>query len=162
MERWILYLHLASVLGFMLAHGVQVQVMWRLHGEPDPARIEWLFHPLPSTRLLQVLLAAIIVTGLIAGFIVPWWRQWWIWVSLALLLGITWAMRRYGAGYLELIERPTMELIEAMSAGADAAELAAKRAAFDRARLSWYPAGMTVIGLGGLAIILWLMVFKPF
>jgi hypothetical protein len=27
---------------------------------------------------------------------------------------------------------------------------------------AWYPVGMTVIGLGGLAVILWLMVFKPF
>jgi hypothetical protein len=27
---------------------------------------------------------------------------------------------------------------------------------------AWHPVGMTVIGLGGLAVILWLMVFKPF
>lgn len=161
-ERWVLFLHLAAVLGFMLAHGVQVTVMWRIRAEPDPEKMEWLFHPMPSTRLLQVLLAAIVLTGGVSAIVAPWWRQWWVWISLALLVAITWVMRRYGGGYFGLIETPTMELIEAAKSGADAAGLAAKRAAYDAARLSPHPFIVTVVGLGGLAVILWLMVFKPF
>ena len=117
-ERWVLFLHLATVLGFMLAHGVQVTVMWRIRAEADPEKQEWLFHSLPSTRLLQVLTAAIVVTGLIGGIVVPYWRQWWMWLSLVLLLAITWAMRRYGGGYFGLMETPTLEVIEAAKSGA--------------------------------------------
>jgi amino acid transporter len=160
--RWVLFLHLAAVLGFMLAHGVQVTVMWRVRAEPDPEKQEWLFHSLPSTRLLQVLIVAIVVTGVIGGIVVPYWRQWWMWLSLVLLLAITWAMRRYGGGYFGLMETPTMEVIEAAKSDADAAGLASKRAAYDAARLSPHPFILTIVGLGGLAVILWLMVFKPF
>lgn len=162
MERWLLFGHLAAVLLFMLAHGVHVQVMWRMRTEADPRRIEWLFHPLPSTRLLQALLAAIIVSGLAAGFVTPWWRQWWMWIALALLLGMTWVMRRYGAGYFELIERAALASIAADDAEVDPALRTATRAEFDRIRLGWHPLGVSVIGLGGLAAILWLMIFKPF
>lgn len=161
-ERWVLFLHLAAVLGFMLAHGVHVTVMWRIRAEPEPERIEWLFHPLPSTRLVQALTVAIVATGVIGGIVVPYWRQWWMWLSLALLVAITWVMRRYGGGYFGLIETPTTELIEAAKSGADGAELAAKRAAYDAARLSPHPFIVTIVGLGGLGVILWLMVFKPF
>lgn len=162
MERWVLYLHLASVLGFMLAHGVQVQVMWRQRGEPDPERNLGLFDPLPGLLLLRLLLGAVIGTGLVAGILVPWWRQWWMWIALALLLAITWLMRRYGGGYYELIQRTATEAIEAAKEGAEASDQAAKRAAFDAARGGWHPIVVSAIGLGGLAIILWLMMFKPF
>jgi hypothetical protein len=61
-----------------------------------------------------------------------------------------------------LIETPTMEVIEAAKSDADPAGLASKRAAYDAARLSPHPFILTIVGLGGLAVILWLMVFKPF
>jgi hypothetical protein len=77
-------------------------------------------------------------------------------------VALTWVMRRYGGGYFGLIETPTMEAIEASKSGADAADLAVKRAAYDAARLSPYPFIVTIVGLGGLGLILWLMVFTPF
>ena len=36
------------------------------------------------------------------------------------------------------------------------------QAGYEAARLSWHVPGMTVIGLGGLLAILWLMMFKLF
>jgi hypothetical protein len=109
-----------------------------------------------------VLTVAIVVTGLIGGIVIPYWRQWWMWLSLVLLLAITWAMRRYGGGYFGLMETPTMEVLEAAKSGGDPAGLALKRGAYHAARLRPHPFIVTVVGLGGLAVILWLMVFKPF
>ena len=43
----------------------------------------------------------------------------------------------------------------------DETEVADKRPAFDQARLSWRVPAMTVAGIGGVAVILWLMVFRP-
>jgi hypothetical protein len=48
--RWVLFLHLAAVLGFMLAHEVQVTVMWRVRAEPDPEKQEWLFQRSEACR----------------------------------------------------------------------------------------------------------------
>jgi hypothetical protein len=38
----------------------------------------------------------------------------------------------------------------------------AAQRAFDAARGGWQVVGVSSIGIGGLAIILWLMMFKPF
>jgi hypothetical protein len=29
-------------------------------------------------------------------------------------------------------------------------------------RLGWRPAAMMIVGLGGVGVVLWLMIFKPF
>ena len=157
MERWLLYLHVASVLGFMLVHGASVQVMWKLRWEPDPERSLHLFDPLSDVRPLRALLVAVIVTGLASGWVGGWWRQWWPWLSLVVLGVIAWAMYRYGAGFYGLIEGAATDAVAARG-GPDAA---AKQAAFEVARRAWHPIGMTVVGLGGVAVILWLMLFKP-
>jgi len=39
MYTWLIYLHVFSVLGFLLAHGSSAAVMFRLRVERDPARI---------------------------------------------------------------------------------------------------------------------------
>ena len=158
MERWLLYLHLAAVLGFMLIHGASVQVTWKMRGEPDPERSLHLFDPLSDVRPLRLVLGAVIVTGLVSGYVGAYWREWWMWAALVLLLAITWLMRLYGGGFYTLIERAATEAIEARGSAREAEA----RSAFDRVRRAWHPVGLTIVGLGGLAVILWLMVFKPF
>lgn len=161
MERWILYLHLLSVLLFMLAHGVQVHVMWRLRTVDDPERSLGVFESLPNLLAMRLLLAAVIVTGFASAILVPaWLSRGWLWGSLMILLGITWAMRRWGGGYFDIVETAAKEALAARGEAADnKAEISTR---FGAARRTWHLAGVTVIGLGGLAVILWLMIFKPF
>jgi hypothetical protein len=67
-------------------------------------------------------------------------------------------MRRWGAGYYTLIEEAaTRALAERYSENA-----AAALDGFAAARAAWHPIGVTVIGIAGIAVILWLMMFKPF
>lgn len=161
MERWVLYLHLLSVLLFMLAHGVHVQVMWRLRTTDDPDKSLTLFESLPDLLVMRVLLAGVVVTGFVSAFLIPaFFGQWWMWISLAILLGITLVMRRWGGAYYGVVEDAATRAIEARRApDADGSAVAAR---FATERATWHFAGVSAIGIGGVAVILWLMVFKPF
>jgi hypothetical protein len=61
-------------------------------------------------------------------------------------------MYRYGAGYFGLIEGAAQRLIEARKTNTDV-ETAQKE--FEKARLSSNPMLVSIIGLVGLAVILW-------
>lgn len=158
MYQWLLFLHIATVLGFMLAHGVQVMVMLQQRREPDPERNLALFDSLPDVLPLRILLVSVVATGFLLVAVLSLWGRWWIWLSLLLLALIWLAMYRFGGAYYTLLEETAARAIEARGTPleADAA------AAFARARRAWHPAALAVTGLGGIAVILWLMVFKPF
>jgi len=157
--EWVVFVHVAAVLGFMLAHGVQVTATWKMRSEPDPQQSLTFFNLLPSVTQLRVLLAVIVLTGAAAAFMGSWWGQGWLWASVLLLAGISAAMWQYAGSYYGLIETAATRLIEV--AGDPAQEPIAQRE-FQVARRSWQPIGMTVIGVGGTLVILWLMMFKPF
>ena len=159
MYQWVVFAHVASVLAFMLAHGIHVTVMWAMRGEPDPERALTFFNDLPVATGLRILLAAVIATGATAGFMGSWWGSGWIWASLVLLAIIAVAMWRFGGGYFGLVQQAAEA---AIGARATDPSNPAPMAAYDAARRSWHTIGMSVLGLGGIAIILWLMMFKPF
>jgi hypothetical protein len=159
MYQWLIFLHVAAVLAFMLAHGVHVAAMWAMRAEQDPERSLTLFNPVPSVTMLRVLLAVVVASGVVAGFMGSWWGRGWIWASLLVLTVIAVFMWRFGSGFYGLIQEAAERAVAARSS--EPADPAAQ-AAFDVARRSWHTAGVSVVGLGGLAILLWLMMFKPF
>ena len=160
MSSWLAFLHVGAVLAFVMAHGIHATIMWKMRGEPDPEQCYSLFNGLPTTRLVRILGVAVIATGLVAGLATDWWREWWMWLSLVLLVAIWIAMWYFGAGYMGGISETAEAAIEARKAGSE--DLDAALAAFERTRLGWQPPAMMAIGIGGLAVIAWLMVFKPF
>jgi hypothetical protein len=99
MYNWVVLLHVASVLAFMLAHGVHVSAMWAMGGEADPERMLTFFNIVPSITTLRILLAALLLSGAVAGFMGSWWGRGWIWTSLALLAFIAVTMWRFGGEF---------------------------------------------------------------
>ena len=63
--RWWLFLHVGSVLVFMLAHGVQVMVTWKKRWQSDPEENLALFEPLPEVRWLRY--SGLAVVGSVAA-----------------------------------------------------------------------------------------------
>lgn len=158
MYHWLLFLHIAAVLGFMLAHGVQVMVMLKQRSEPDPERNLALFDILPDVLPLRILVVSVMATGFLLVAALSLWGRWWIWLSLFLLAVIWAAMYRFGGAYYTLLEDTATHAIEARGTPLEADATAA----FARARRARHPAALAVTGLGGIAVILWLMVFQPF
>jgi hypothetical protein len=159
MANWVVFLHVASVLAFMLGHGVQVTGMWAMRAEADPARMLTFFNDMPNVRGLRILLSLVIVTGVAAGFLRDRWGEGWIWASLLILAAIWLAMWRFGGAFYGMTSEAAEAAVEARG---QAPSDPGPHAAYDAARRSWHTIGLTVAGVGGVTVILWLMVFKPF
>lgn len=165
MYHWLVYLHVLATFAFLLTHGVSSFVALRLRGRRDPALARaWMLVYYDNGLYYAVLygsLLVLLITGIVSAFMGNWWGQGWIWLSLALLIGIIASMTAFAATHytklrktlgLPYLERwkpqPAMdpaspEEIEALLASSPAITLA-------------------LIGFGGIAVILWLMMFKPF
>jgi len=159
MYEWLIFLHVAAVLAFMFAHGAHITAMWRMRAEADPAVSLTLLNAVGSVWPLRIWLAVIVGTGVLAGFMGSLWTPGWLWTSLAVLVVIWVAMWRYAGAYYGLVEDAAARAIEARAS--DPTDATAQRE-FDAARGGWQTIAMTVVGFGGVAVILWLMMFKPF
>jgi hypothetical protein len=152
--RWWKFLHVAAVLGFVLFHGVSVLVAFRLRKERDRVRIaELLQFSGSSTMGMYVSLGALILFGVIAGFSGKWWSYWWIWISLGLLVATIVEMGVVARPYYQQLK----DAIQLRPSGVprksdeELADLLRARAALFNA----------VFGIAALAIITWLMIWKP-
>jgi hypothetical protein len=158
MFQWLLFVHIGSVLAFMLVHGVHVTVTWRKRWETDPERNQALFEALTNAWPIRWAGAAVVLSGFALVALVGLWTQAWVWLSLGVLVVIWLTMWRWGGGYYNAIEGASERAIAARGTPDEGQAMAA----FNIERLSWRVPAMTVVGLGGIAAVLWLMIFKPF
>jgi hypothetical protein len=153
--QWWLLLHLAGVLAFVGAHGVSMFVLYRIRGERDRGRItELIAFSGTTTRPMYIALAVLTIGGVGAGLTLHLFSQWWLWISILILLTTIGLMTGLAAPYFRRITaacevRPSgvprvsdEELTELLRSG-EAHVIAA-------------------IGVVGLLAILYLMLFKPF
>jgi uncharacterized membrane protein len=153
--RWWVFLHIAGVFGFLIAHGVSVGVAFRLRREREPKRIMALLDLSNSSiTLLYWSLLLLIGGGVVTGFVGDWWGDGWIWVSLGTLLLTIGAMYAVATTYY----RRLRTVIGAMADGSQA---------ISEERLGEVLAGprawvLAAIGFGAILFILYLMLFKPF
>ena len=160
---WVVFLHVLSALAFMLAHGASAAVMFRVRVERDPARLAALLDLSQSvTGLLSLSLLALFIFGLIAGFMGSWWGRGWIWASLAVLVVLSIVMNSLGRMYfnkvrsaLGLATYETQKKKIAPPPALPAEALAAVLNAGQPRLVAW-------AGFISLAVLTWLMMFKPF
>lgn len=164
MYHWMVFIHVLATFAFLMTHGVSSVVALRLRSQRDPVVARAWLELYASGRVVEVFygsLLTLLVSGVFSGFMGDWWGRGWIWLSLALLIFIMVSMFLIGSRHYSRVRKalgmawfdgrrghppgepaPAGEL-ETLLAGGPAITLA-------------------VIGFGGIAIILWLMMFKPF
>lgn len=162
---WIVFIHVGSVLAFVMAHGVSVGVLVGLRRGGSLERITTLLAQSESSfsavyASLLVLLGSGIVAGIMGGHFTG--GRWWLWVSLALFIGI--------AGYMSYVRWFQMVAVR-HAAGLQTQDDVKKgmpapepgdEAAIVAAVVKVRPWAVLTIGFGGLIVILALMMFKPF
>ncbi|MCL5429831.1 MAG: hypothetical protein M1347_08570 [Chloroflexi bacterium] len=159
---WLKYIHVLAGFMFLLGHGASVFVAYELKKTKDLERMKTLMDvsaagwPAMMLSLLVLLLA-----GIITGFMGGWWGALWIWVSLVLLAAITgWMFSLGGKVYHPLRKMLGMEyMIQGKPQTVDKQRPQKEILDFVAAT---HPHTMTLIGLGGYALMIWLMIFKPF
>jgi hypothetical protein len=164
MYQWLVFTHVLGVFGFLLAHGASAAVAFKVRGESDVARVRALLElSRGASAVGNVSLLVLLAAGIAAGFVGGWWGEGWIWAALCLLVLISFAMTVVGSRPLgrvrtllgETGRRGTKLDPNTSPAIPTDHQLASALAAVK-------PWVLTAIGGGGLAAILWLMMFKPF
>jgi hypothetical protein len=150
--QWIVYVHILAVFAFLLAHGTATAITFQLRGERKIERIRALLDLSQSMSILgRLSLVVLILAGVILGFMGNWWGHGWLWTALIVLVLISVAMAL-------LASRPLAQARQLVAASSQAQvdqQLTVLLAAPN-------PVVLSVIGGVGIAIILWLMMFKPF
>ena len=153
--RWIRFFHIASVIGFVGIHGASIVVLYAIRGERNRGRIESLLSFSAKTVVAMYWsLAEVVGTGFWLGFAVSaWLRQPWYWLALA-LLATTGVLMWFLAKPFTKRVRAACEIRPSGVPRVSDQELS-------QILRSPRTHVITAIGIGGLAAILYLMVFKP-
>jgi hypothetical protein len=162
MYQWIVLLHIIGAFLFAMSHGVGIWAIVQIQRDRDPAQIRHLLG-LASESLIGVYvgLLVLLVGGIWAGIAGDWFKYLWIWAALVILVGIIVGMYAIATPYFKRLRIavgirpqgwPKGDPDPVPQSDSDVAALAA------RAPLT----SLTIIGFGGLLLILWLMVLKPF
>jgi hypothetical protein len=152
---WWKFLHVAGVIAFVMFHGVSMMVALQLRRERDRGRIATMTQLSGSSlRGMYVALLWLVVFGVIAGIQGEWWNDGWFWISVGLLVVAIAEMSAVARPYYERVK----EAIEVRPSGVP------RRSDEELDEILRSPIGLwnTVFGIGVLAVIAWLMIFKPF
>jgi hypothetical protein len=160
MYNWFLFAHIASLAGFLLAHGTSAAMVFRLRSEKTSDGIRSLTElSKQTTNVMYGFLLLIVITGLVLGAQGGWFGHGWIWTALILLILTIGAMsvlgRRYSAvrAAVGLPHRSGRQTVTSAPGSPEEIRRAVEAA----------PAGIiTAIGVVALAVLLWLMILKPF
>jgi hypothetical protein len=164
MYQWLIFAHVLGVFGFLLAHGTTVAVAFALPRQREVERVRVLLDLSRGVAMVaNVSLLALLAAGITAGFMGNWWGRGWIWASLGLFLLI-------GATMTPLGSRPLNRMRQLVDAGNPSRSETISHSSLDTSAAKQlavmldasHPWLLTVIGGGGLVLILWLMMFKPF
>jgi hypothetical protein len=133
-------------------------VAFRLREQQQPEDIykTYSFLLKDNTRNLRITYSLIILSGAVAGFMAPWWKQGWMWTALGVMIAIWIIMGRLGPIYLTAVDTLTNQAIQ------DKADPSALDKFRNGLKARREPEVMAVTSGIGLLIIVWLMMFKPF
>jgi 4-hydroxybenzoate polyprenyltransferase len=142
MYQWIVFIHLASVMGLLLVH--PVTVAFHLKQERDDTRIRELLEVSEAASALRwAFFYLVVASGIVLGFMGGFWGTAWIWAALVIFVLIGVVMNVYGG-----------RTIDRIADTKDDAEM-------ERLLVRFRPMILAVTGAGGLLVVLYLMLFKP-
>jgi MFS family permease len=162
MLEFIVFLHILGAFGFLLGHGASAAATFQLPRESDMNHIRAL---LDLSRVFDVFSAIsiliLLLGGILAGIIGRWWNQGWIWLSLGLLIAIGIHMAIYGSRYFNDLRKAVGLSYRDGNKEIEAQEPATQEE-INAIIKSGKPMQLMIIGFGGFALILYLMMYKPF
>jgi len=160
--RWLIFLHLLSIITLFLAHGTSAIMTFQIRKETNFDRIRAMLDLSWSTMVLMGVSVLVMgLTGIILPFLIHIWNKGYIWASIVLMLFVFIYMAMFNETRYKQLRRlvglPYMrgnkELpAEPPSSPEEVAALLKKT--------SITP--LVIVGYVIPVFVLWLMVFKPF
>ena len=160
--RWLVFIHVLSAITFFLAHGAAAAMVFKVRSETDFARIRAMLDLSGSTFQAYALSFMVMgLTGLTMPFIIHIWNKAWIWLSIILMLFISvWMFKVNDQQFKHL--RRLVGLPYMIGSKSFPAEPPASTEEVAALLKKINPYQWALVGYGIPAIVLWLMVFKPF
>ena len=160
--RWLIFIHVLAAIAFFLFHGVSAVMAFQLRKETDFARIRALLDlSSASLPLMGVSLGVMGLTGLILPFLVHIWDRGYIWVSIVLVLGVFIYMAVFNETHYKELRR--MVGLPYMKGNKNfPAEAPSKPEEVEAHIRKTSVMPLALAGFGIPAVVLWLMIFKPF
>jgi hypothetical protein len=158
MTQWLVLFHLVGVFGFLLAHGVSAFVIFRVPAEKDVTALRTLLNlSMQAQVAATVSLLVLLIFGVWAAFAEGAWSHGWPWAALGVLV-VVWGAMSGEAG------RTMRGLRVAVGFAGPGKPIGQPGTAeqITAAQAKVRPAISATIGGVGLAVLLWLMVLKPF
>lgn len=155
MYKYLVVLHILAAAAFLLAHGVSMFALYRLRSvDLDRSRmVDTITFSGTTSKPMYVSLIVLTVAGFVAGYQGKWLDDWWIWIAVGVLIATTVLMT--------LIAKPYFKRISAACAMRPSGVPRTSDEELGELVRSSKVHLITAIGVGGLAIIIWLMVTKP-
>lgn len=162
---WIVYAHVLGAFAFAAGHGVSATMAFRLRHERDPIRIgailDMSLYSISPASLMTIGFVVLLLSGIAGGFEGAYWGKAWIWVSIVLLIAVTGAMTPIGAVHYNKVRTAIgQKLPRDKSDAPPPAPLPPDR--LEPLLVSPRPWQLAAVGGIGFALIVYLMVFKPF
>jgi small-conductance mechanosensitive channel len=162
MYPWVAFLHITGIFLFLMAHGISAGVAFQVRKERQLDRLRALLDfSGASYKLMYSGLLLLLLTGVINGFIGHWWSSGWIWVSLVLLTLIIVAMVFMGSRNFTRVRKAIGAAYMEGNKMHEPGEPASSEE-IEAAILAVNPLALAAVGVGGILIVAWLMMFKPF
>ena len=159
---WIVFVHVAAAFLFVMGHGASMWASDQVRRERDIVRIQALLELSGrSLGLVYGALLTLLVAGIAAGIMGDHFARGWIWASIGVLVAIIVLMYALASTYYRRVrEAVGMRTMQTPKDAPDPTPISAEALAtlVDSHR----PDVIGLVGIIGLLILLWLMLFKPF
>lgn len=159
---WIVFVHVAAAFLFVMGHGASMWASDQIRHERDAVRIRALLELSGrSLGLVYGALLTLLIAGIAAGIMGGHFARGWIWAAIAVLVAIMVLMYALASTYYRRVrEAVGMRTMQTPKDAPDPTPVSAEELAalVDTHR----PDVIGLVGIIGLLVLLWLMLFKPF
>lgn len=159
---WVVFVHVAAAFLFVMGHGASMWVSDQIRRERDPTRIQALLElSSRSLGLVYASLLTLLVAGIAAGIMGGHFGRGWIWAAIIVLVAIIVLMYALASRYYGRVrEAVGMRSYQTAKDAPDPTPISPEELAVlvDSRR----PDVIGLVGVIGLLVLLWLMMFKPF
>jgi hypothetical protein len=160
--RWLVFIHVLAAITFFLAHGAAAAMVFKVRPETDFARIRAMLDLAVSTfQAYMFSFLVMALTGLVMPFLIHIWGRVWIWLSILLILFVTVWMFAVNEKQIKQLRR-LVGLPYMRGSKEYPAEQPASQEEVAALLKKINPYQWALVGYGIPAIVLWLMIFKPF
>lgn len=158
---WWVYLHVLGAFTFAAAHGTSAIVSFRIRSARGADEVRLLLNVSQiAVGVMYVGLLLLLIGGIVAGIVGDHFGRGWIWASLALLVVVMVAMYMLATPFYKRLRDAVGA--EVADPRIDDPVTTVPANELDALVRSNRPVLLTVVGLGGFVVILWLMLLKPF